>query len=277
MTWPLGVTNPAYGIGPPCFPFIGSLLSMPTHDIHLSMMTWQHTYGSLTGFMMGGQPMVAVCEPKAVQEVLRREEFQGRPDMFIFKERSFNKKLGVFFSDGHFWVEQRRFTLRHLREFGFGKKSMESVMHQEVDELSAHLKSSEITEVFGLFNIPVLNVLWCIMAGKRFSHDDKEFKDILERLFEAFRSGNPSGGIINMIPALRHIMPKSSGYSIIKETNTSSQQLLKNASNCLDVVTIRMDLRVDVSKTKVIVCDMAGSVNDCQLSMNGKMLEQVNI
>nr|CAD7407115.1 unnamed protein product [Timema poppensis] len=216
-----------YPPGPPCFPFIGSLLSMPTHDIHLSMMTWRHTYGSLTGFMMGGQPMVAVCEPKAVQEVLRREEFQGRPDMFIFKERSFNKKLGVFFSDGHFWVEQRRFTLRHLREFGFGKKSMESVMHQEVDELSAHLKSSEITEVFGLFNIPVLNVLWCIMAGKRFSHDDKEFKDILERLFEAFRSGNPSGGIINMIPALRHIMPKSSGYSIIKETNTSSQQLLK--------------------------------------------------
>ncbi|PSN29566.1 hypothetical protein C0J52_28091 [Blattella germanica] len=31
-------------------------------------------------------------------------------------------------------MEQRRFTLRHLKEFGFGKKSMGNIISEEVEE-----------------------------------------------------------------------------------------------------------------------------------------------
>jgi methyl farnesoate epoxidase/farnesoate epoxidase len=44
--------------------------------------------------------------------------------------------------DGEFWQEQRRFTLRHLRDLGFvGKTSIEDQMMEEISDLI-----SDITE-----------------------------------------------------------------------------------------------------------------------------------
>jgi hypothetical protein len=32
-------------------------------------------------------------------------------------------------------MEQRRFVLRNLRDFGFGRKTMEALIHEEIEEL----------------------------------------------------------------------------------------------------------------------------------------------
>jgi hypothetical protein len=41
----------------------------------------------------------------------------------------------------------RRFTLRHLRNFGFGKISMEGMIMQEVDHLVKEMRSKDIVQV----------------------------------------------------------------------------------------------------------------------------------
>jgi len=52
------------------------------------------------------------------------------------------------FSEGPFWVEQRRFTLRHLRDFGFGKKSVENVIREEAEDLfETVFKKNDIVQV----------------------------------------------------------------------------------------------------------------------------------
>lgn len=38
-------------------------------------------------------------------------------------------------TDGQLWKEQRRFTLRHLRDLGFGKSCLEGIMLDEISEL----------------------------------------------------------------------------------------------------------------------------------------------
>lgn len=48
------------------------------------------------GLMLGSIPIIAVSGPRQVLEVLRRDEFQGRPDSPEVRERSFNKQLGEF-------------------------------------------------------------------------------------------------------------------------------------------------------------------------------------
>ena len=55
---------------------------------------WRTKYGSVVGCIIGGRKLIAVCGPLEVLEVLKRDEFQGRPKETIFKERSFNKRLG---------------------------------------------------------------------------------------------------------------------------------------------------------------------------------------
>ena len=60
---------------------------------------------------------------KSVKEMLLLPEFDGRMDFFAARLRDPDYKLkGIFFTDGMYWREQRRFTLRHLRDFGFGRR-----------------------------------------------------------------------------------------------------------------------------------------------------------
>jgi len=70
----------------------------------------------------------------------------------------------------------RRFTLRQLRDFGFGKKSMEELIMVEVSELIESFKDfhgQSVSEIKEKLLIAVVNSLWAITTGNRFSHKDK--------------------------------------------------------------------------------------------------------
>ena len=70
---------------------------------------------------------------------------------------------------GDEWKEQRRFALKHLKDFGFGKSSMEEMIRIEVTDLADYLRSvkDEEVETKQLFNFYVMNILWCMMSGCR--------------------------------------------------------------------------------------------------------------
>jgi hypothetical protein len=53
-------------------------------------------------------------------------------------------------------VEQRRFTLRHLRDLGFGKKSLEGIILEEAEVLIKKLQYNEI-QVKTTFNLKQTN------------------------------------------------------------------------------------------------------------------------
>jgi hypothetical protein len=81
--------------GPPCLPVIGSMPFVPSKHVQFTMQNkWLKEYGPVVGLMYGTQPAIAVIGAKAVLEVLRREEFQGRLDGFNERDRAHNKRLG---------------------------------------------------------------------------------------------------------------------------------------------------------------------------------------
>lgn len=49
-------------------------------------------------------------------------------------------RSGLIVVDDKLWVEQRRFVLRHLREFGFGRTSMVTIIEDEALKLVEHFK-----------------------------------------------------------------------------------------------------------------------------------------
>ncbi|XP_046999526.1 methyl farnesoate epoxidase-like [Schistocerca americana] len=215
--------------GPPWFPVVGSALSVPQARPDLKMEEWRETYGPVVGLMLGSQLGVAVCRPDAVFEALKNDDLQGRPDNKFFRERTFNKRLGVFFTDGPFWAQQRRFTLRHLRDFGFGKISMEGRILEEVEDLVGSLanRTVQVTELFG---IHMVNVLWAVAAGSRFERHDARLKKLLEGVNETFRSGNPTGSMLRrMLPFLTKLAPGFTGYTREVETRTELQDFIREA------------------------------------------------
>jgi len=66
-------------------------------NVHLTLSgSWLEKYGPIVGLMLGSIPIIAVSGPHEVLEVLRRNEFEGRPDGPEVRERSLNKRLGEF-------------------------------------------------------------------------------------------------------------------------------------------------------------------------------------
>ena len=47
---------------------------------------------------------------------------------------------GILMTDGELWKEQRRFAVRHLKDLGFGKSSLESLIMDEVNDLMGDLQ-----------------------------------------------------------------------------------------------------------------------------------------
>ena len=99
-------------------------------------------------------------------------------------DRSGGTPEGIVFTEGRKWQEQRRFALRRLRDFGFGTRSMEAIVQDEIQELIERLKQDvgKPISMQNRFNGAVINALWTIVAGERFRQDDPKVNEIF-RLF----------------------------------------------------------------------------------------------
>ena len=89
---------------------------------------------------------------------------------------------GVAFSDGQEWMEQRRFTLRHLRDFGFGKNTGEELITNELKEFIQGLdkKVGRTVIIDRSFSVAVLNTLWTILSGVRYEQDDPRLWSVVQ-------------------------------------------------------------------------------------------------
>lgn len=88
----------------------------------------------------------------------------------------------------------RKFTQRTLRDFGFGKRhTMQSAIDAETTELVKEFNQAisthgGIVRIRTTFVLSVLNVLWCMVAGQRYEHDDPKLVKMMERNFAMTKS-----------------------------------------------------------------------------------------
>ena len=150
------------------------------------------------------------------------------------------------FTEGPFWQEQRRFTLRHLRDLGFGKTSIEDMMLDEIHELLSEISTAaesdpdQIVNYKGIFSVSVLNVLWAMVVGERYRRNDPNPKKLLEAIETISRAGNVVRSVIPIPALLLRMFPKLRNFlgtrnDLFKELNNYfevSKQHLPNL-NCV--------------------------------------------
>ena len=195
--WYLGTLTPKkFPPGPFRYPVIGSLFFMYEICEVFKENTLIHAifknvdrYGKVFGFYMGNQPFVVVADYDILKEVLKDEAICHRQDMtpineyrpgyWTVGEENKGSQPGVSFSQGPYWKEQRRFLLRNLRDFGFGKSEMEDTLLDEVDKLCNEYSKLEGKEVCldNTMNLSIINALWAILTGEKLPlHDPKLLK-----------------------------------------------------------------------------------------------------
>lgn len=194
------------------------------------------TYGSIVGLRIGSERLIIVSGRKAIKEFYASDAFNGRPDGFFYRIRSFGKRLGVVFSDGHHWDIQRRFSIKILRQMGMGRNVMIQHIEKEAAEMVEYFtersSTGEPLEMQHAFDVSVLNTLWALVAGHRwvtiesrlfniiihancvyrFPLEDRRLQQLLFHIHECFRVIDMTGGILNLLPCVRHFAPDSSGY-----------------------------------------------------------------
>ena len=134
-----------------------------------------------------------------MSDVFKREETNSR-----FADRALQEALkevrssvtggeGIVNSQGRQWREQRRFMLSTLRDFGFGKSSMEDAIGEEVEFFQQHLdeqlERGNVVSIQNFFNIAILNVLWRIVAGARYDYGDPRLTQLVATVGEIVATG----------------------------------------------------------------------------------------
>ncbi|XP_038074775.1 cytochrome P450 2J6-like [Patiria miniata] len=189
--------------GPWGLPIVGSLLSLGANP-HLTFLEMTKTYGNVFRVNLAGQRVVVVNGFEAVREALVKNAsaFAGRPKMPLFHRLT--EGQGIVSSDfGPIWREQRRFTLHTLRNFGFGKKSFEVKITEEINHMLAAFKEkgSEPFHADHILEISASNVVSSLNFGRRFDYKDPQFQLLVDMIYRFSEIGT-NAAAANFFPFL---------------------------------------------------------------------------
>nr|CAD7588588.1 unnamed protein product [Timema genevievae] len=212
-------------VGPQWLPVLGSALAVHrlrkrTGYLYEATAELARQYGPVVGLKVGKDRTVVLCGYDGIKDMLSREEFDGRPQGPFYETRTWGIRRGVLLTDAEFWQEQRRFVLRHLREFGFGRRTMGELIEAEAGQMVRMFREKlrdspgpgAVVSMHDVFGVYVLNTLWSMMAGIRYSPDDLELKKLQGLLTELFTKIDMVGCMFSHFPVLRFLAPELSGY-----------------------------------------------------------------
>lgn len=109
------------------------------------------------------------------------EQLSGRMSQCITASL-FGDVGGIVASDGEIWREYRRFTLKTLRDFGFGRRGAEEIISGEAEHLRRALEDAAgaPVETSMLLSTATSNVICQLVFGSRLASEDANFSEILD-------------------------------------------------------------------------------------------------
>lgn len=130
-------------------------------------------YGPIFSVTFGSLPIVVLNDLELIRKAFKNPIFQGRPKSVLAMSICND---GITFNEGRPWFEQRIFTLKVLRDLGFGKTSLEASIQEEVQGMINYFKTqtNKPISLKQTFEIAVINTLWYIVCSKKYSLDDPE-------------------------------------------------------------------------------------------------------
>ncbi|XP_046394815.1 methyl farnesoate epoxidase-like [Ischnura elegans] len=225
LLWSLSRKPKNFPPGPIRLPLIGNLsVFMKPEKFGEKLEVMYQKYGEICGTYTFHMPVVIVSGVEAVREVCYHEDLVGRPEN-AFQKIVYGKSQGILHNTGEEWKSLRRFTLQHLRDLGFGKSSLEGLAHEEllavfndIDEISGGRSEGfpnpvNFHDVLGGASI---NVLWHILAGKRYEHRDPKFKQLITAVQKLLIVFFQITYLYNIVPSLAKVFPRITGFETME-------------------------------------------------------------
>ncbi|XP_032068737.1 cytochrome P450 2K6-like [Thamnophis elegans] len=221
--------------GPRPLPVVGNLHIMDLKKPYQTMLELSKQYGPVFKLLLGLQKIVVLTGYETIKEALvnKADVFAERASVPIFEE--FSKGFGVAFSHGENWRVMRRFMLSTLRDYGMGKRSMESRIAEECSFLVKKFESykGKPFEFRRIMTAAVANIIVSILLGKRYDYEDPRFIKLLSLTTEnAMLIGSPGVQLYNMFPMLGFLF--GARKKVLKNRKELRAFLNENFIQCLN-------------------------------------------
>ena len=237
--------------GPPIHPFLGNFPTLAKLDPvpYLAWHTLTLEFGPLVRLVMGLTNMLVIGGYEEMKEAMNNEQLDDRgnsptANLVVFGSETFHEIS--LFSQGKIpkdakvspvdkWREIRRFILKSLRDLGFGKSASEETI---IDESKALIKN--ITEAVDgtdgeidleeTLNCAALNIIWNLVAGKRFAYDDPLMKQLVDMSGNFMLMGKDViGKPFGFMPFLRFIPPFKEKFNSLYTTTIKFKEYINSA------------------------------------------------
>ncbi|XP_037087030.1 farnesoate epoxidase-like [Pollicipes pollicipes] len=207
-----------YPPGPFNIPFLGSLQQgrLINTVVHDEMKKLSDQYGNLVFLkILMDQPVLIIRGYDLVKEATHSRAFSGVGRPLTFKEHGLHRRMGLIFSDGDNWHQMRRFSLRALRDQGFGRKTRTDNINEELAEVLGSLmvaaKEGHEVQVRGLFTLAATNALLQLIIGTKLQRGG-QVEHLTELVDRNVNSLGPACMHLELFPWLRHVAPRLSGF-----------------------------------------------------------------
>ncbi|XP_054720017.1 cytochrome P450 2J6-like [Uloborus diversus] len=175
------------------FPFLGEKPYETFHKL-------SKKYGSVFSINLGGHLVVILNDWESVKEAFSKAETANRPENFF---DIIPNGLGLGGVNGAEWVEQRRFSVKAMKDIGFGRTRWEELVQEELKEVVEMMKKHGTAplDVRKFFTSTFTNNVLTLIFGHRLpiGHPDTE---LVSQCVDAVSNSLPSLGLNVFLPKL---------------------------------------------------------------------------
>lgn len=168
--------------GPVGLPLLGNLLSIDRHQPHRTYLAWRERYGRMFSARVATNRLVCLSDPELIRQAFSKSVAVDRVSMPLFK--MFLGDKGVIFSSGETWLNNRRFTLFQLKNFGMGKSKIDQCITRQVEAFVNEVLMESCNQAVSVdksLNIAIVNILWELISSEKFSLNDSRITDCMNR------------------------------------------------------------------------------------------------
>ncbi|XP_064881760.1 cytochrome P450 1B1-like [Oncorhynchus nerka] len=213
--------------GPFAWPVVGNAMQLGQMP-HITFSKLAKKYGNVYQIRLGCNNIVVLNGDTAIREALVQHstEFAGRPNFVSFQMISGGRSL-TFTNYSKQWKMHRKIAQSTIRAFSSAnsqtKKAFEHhVLGECMDLVQVFLRMSADGRYFNPsheFTVAAANVICALCFGKRYGHDDIEFRTLLGRM-DRFGETVGAGSLVDVMPWLQNFPnPVRSIYQNFKHIN----------------------------------------------------------
>ncbi|GMR46862.1 hypothetical protein PMAYCL1PPCAC_17057, partial [Pristionchus mayeri] len=196
--------------GPFAVPVLGNFINeIKPPFIHVGLKRLSARFGPIFTVHLP-YPVVNISDFEIIRDTFRGKDVTGRMYNVLIETTRLCENGGIINSDGSDWMEQRRFTIATLRDFGMGKNLMEEKVRLSARNMIEFINKGDLTDTDLRWSIQVFvsNIINEFLFGVQFPFDDcSKLMDFVKGFNEAIEGVSKSKlvPIVYMLPWARHL------------------------------------------------------------------------